>query len=157
MKPVLLFFYLLVLALWTGGVALFTFIITPLIFKSYGRDEAGEIVGRLFPGYFVYLLVLSGLALLLFFLLRPDRMTGAYRVSLVLLTAALLVNIYVTFKLHPEAVKIKHRISSFERESPDSPARKEFRRLHAVSSVLNLFVMIDGVVLLGLSRYLVKD
>jgi hypothetical protein len=157
MKPVLLFFYLLVLALWTGGVALFTFIITPLIFKSYGRDEAGEIVGRLFPGYFVYLLVLSSLALLLFFLLRPDRMTGAYRVSLVLLTAALLVNIYVTFKLHPEAVKIKHRISSFERESPDSPARKEFRRLHAVSSVLNLFVMIDGVVLLGLSRYLVKD
>jgi hypothetical protein len=84
-------------------------------------------------------------------------MTGAYRVSLVLLTAALLVNIYVTFKLHPEAVKIKHRISSFERESPDSPARKEFRRLHAVSSALNLFVMIDGVVLLGLSRYLVKD
>ena len=47
-----LFFILydLVLALWTGGIFLFTFIITPVIFKSYGRDMAGEIVGKLFPG-----------------------------------------------------------------------------------------------------------
>ena len=45
-------FYNIVLALWVGGMALFTFIVTPVIFKSYPRDQAGEIVGRLFPGLF---------------------------------------------------------------------------------------------------------
>ena len=43
-------FYTLTLALWTGGMVLFTFIVTPAIFRSFGRDQAGEIVGYLFPG-----------------------------------------------------------------------------------------------------------
>ena len=46
MRPVLISFYLITLALWTGGAALFTFIVTPAIFRSYARDQAGEIVDR---------------------------------------------------------------------------------------------------------------
>ncbi|NTW65040.1 MAG: DUF4149 domain-containing protein, partial [Nitrospirae bacterium] len=55
MKSILFSLETLTRALWTGGMALFTFIVTPAIFRSYGRDQAGEIVGRLFPGYFLYL------------------------------------------------------------------------------------------------------
>jgi hypothetical protein len=50
------FIYNLVLSLWVGGNALFTFLVTPVIFKMYGRDEAGKIVGNLFPSYFTSLL-----------------------------------------------------------------------------------------------------
>jgi hypothetical protein len=53
MKPFLAILYTLLLSLWTGGIAIFTFIVTPAIFRSYGRDQAGEIVGRLFPGDFL--------------------------------------------------------------------------------------------------------
>ena len=140
--------YNLVLALWVGGMTIFTFVMTPVIFKSYGRDMAGEIVGRLLPGYFFYNLILSAAALVLFFLLASDRAALPFRLSLVLLSAALIVNVFITFKLHPEAVKVKQEVSSFERESPDSPARKKFRRLHGVSAALNLFLLADGITLL---------
>ena len=154
MRPYLSFLYMLTLSLWVGGMAIFTFIVTPAIFRSYGRDAAGEIVGRLFPGYFAYLLILSGAALVLFLFQRSLAPAALSRLSLALLIAAVLVNAYVSFRLHPEAIRIKQQITSFERESADSPARKAFRRLHAVSAVLNLFVLLDGSALLALSRQL---
>jgi len=140
--------YTLVLALWVGGIAAFTFIVTPVIFRSFGRDLAGKVVGELFPGYFLYNLILAGLALLLFFVTASDPSKTPYRLSLILLIAALVINIFIVFKLHPDAVKVKNAVTSFERESPDSPMRKRFAKLHAVSAVLNLLLLADGVVLL---------
>jgi hypothetical protein len=141
-------FYNLILALWVGGITLFTFIVTPVIFKSYPRDHAGEIVGRLFPGYFMFNLVLAALALVLFFVIANDRSQFAYRLSLVCVVTALLINLFIVFKLHPDTVMIKQQVTSFERESPDSPARKQFRKLHGVSAVLNLVLLAEGIVLL---------
>lgn len=148
--------YMLVLALWTGGMALFTFVVTPAIFRSYGRDMAGEIVGRLFPGYFSFCLAVSVCALLLVFLLGADRAARPFRASLLLLVAAVVVNAYLHFSLHPKAVAVKQQVASFERTAPDSPARQAFRRLHAVSAALNLALLADGVVLLALGRNLIK-
>ena len=113
-------------------------------------------MGRLFPGYFLSTLLLSGLALILFFLVAADQAARAYRISLILLVAALLTNTYITYKLHPDAVKVKQQVASFEGAAPDSPQRREFRRLHAISAVLNLLVLADGAALLVLSRSLGK-
>ncbi len=157
MRPALEFLYLLILSLWVGGMVIFTFVVTPAIFRSYGRDQAGEIVGKLFPGYFPYLLALSLLALLLFLLQDMNRRSAVYWSCLVLLAAAIVVNSYVTFKLHPDAVRIKQQVATFQQTVPDSAARQEFRRLHAVSAVLNLFVLLDGASLLALSRHLGKN
>ena len=148
--------YDLILSLWVGGMAIFTFIVTPAIFKSFGRDEAGVIVGKLFPGYFTYVLVLSVLAFIVFFVVTGSKLDSISRLSFFLLIAALVVNLYVSLKLYPDAVKVKQEITSFERESPDSPARKRFTRLHAVSAVLNLAVLADGVILLLLGPALKK-
>ena len=156
MKRLIVFLYTLILSLWIGGIAIFTFVVTPAIFRSYNRDMAGEIVGKLFPCYFTYTLVLSALALVVFFLLNADRSKKTFRLSLALLTIALLANAYVSFKLHPDTVRVKQQVASFERESPDSEARKKFRRLHGISAVLNLFILADGVALLALSRGLIK-
>jgi hypothetical protein len=141
-------FYTVILALWVGGIALFTFIVTPVIFKSYPRDQAGEIVGRLFPTYFLYNLILAALALVLFFIVANDQSKLAYRLSLVCVVIALLINLFIVFKLHPDTVMIKQQVTSFERESPDSPARKQFRKLHGISAVLNLVLLAEGIVLL---------
>jgi hypothetical protein len=148
--------YNITLAFWTGGMALFTFIVTPAIFRSYGRDQAGEIVGKLFPGYFLYLLVLSALALVLFFLLGTDQTSRSFRASLFLLVAAVIINAYVLFSLHPKAVQIKQQVASFEKAAPDSPARREFRKLHGISAALNLALLADGIALLALSRNFVN-
>ena len=135
------------LALWVGGIALFTFIITPGIFNSYSRDMAGEIVGRLFPGYFLYNLVLSLLALI-FFLIPWSDFQKEFRLSLLCIVIAVLVNIFVCFKLHPEIKAMKKEIHSFETVSSDDPLRMKFRRLHGISAVLNLLLLADGITLL---------
>ena len=157
MKRLIFFLYTLILSLWIGGIAIFTFVVTPVIFSSYNRDMAGEIVGKLFPGYFTYTLVLSAMALVVFFLLKADRSKKNFRLSLALLTIALLANVYASFKLHPDTVRVKQQVASFEREAPDSAARKEFRRLHGISAVLNLVILVDGIALLALSRGLGKE
>jgi len=140
--------YTLILALWVGGMALFTFIVTPVIFRSFARDLAGRIVGELLPKYFLYNLILSAAAMALFFLSEAVRTVFASRLSLVLLSAALIINVFIVFKLHPEAVKVKQEVTSFERESPDSQARKKFARLHGVSAALNLVLLVEGIILL---------
>jgi len=140
--------YTLTLALWTGGMALFTFVVTPEIFRSFGRDQAGMIVGRLFPGFFLFCLAVSSAALILFFLLGAEQTSRPYRASLFLLVLAVIINAYVLFSLHPRTVEVKQQVASFEHAAPDSPARKEFRKLHAISAGLNLFLLLDGTALL---------
>jgi hypothetical protein len=146
--------YNLVLALWVGGISIFTFIVTPAIFRSYGRDQAGEIVGKLFPGYFLYTLVLTVLALVLFFFSARDSTLPAYRPSLALITAGIAITLFSL--LHPTTVGVKRNVASFERESSDSPARKRFARLHALSASLNLLLLVDGIILLVVSPGLKK-
>jgi uncharacterized membrane protein len=148
MKLSWLSLYNVVLALWVGGMSIFTFLVAPAIFKSYGKDMASDIVGHIFPRYFLYDLILAAVALALFFLITVERKAFASRLSLVLLAAALIVNLFIVFKLYPEAVKAKQEVTSFERESPESPARKKFTRLHALSATLNLFLLLDGIALL---------
>ncbi|HAM51675.1 MAG TPA: DUF4149 domain-containing protein [Nitrospiraceae bacterium] len=139
--------YDLVLALWVGGISIFTFVVTPAIFRSFNRDMAGQIVGKLFPGYFLYNLVLSLLALGLL-LIGSHASDVRYRLSLLLTVGAIVINLFVAFRLHPEIKAVKEAIHSFENSPPESPLRKKFTLLHAVSATLNLIVLADGVVLL---------
>ena len=136
------------LALWVGGIALFTFIVTPIIFNSYSRDMAGEIVGRMFPGYFLYNLILSLLAFMLFLIPWSGIVRKGFRLSLFCIVIAIVVNIFVCFKLYPEINAIKKEIHSFDTVSIDDPLRIKFRRLHGISAILNLLLFADGVTLL---------
>ncbi|HEY6012111.1 MAG TPA: DUF4149 domain-containing protein [Nitrospirota bacterium] len=148
--------YTIILALWIGGIAIFTFIVTPVIFKSYPRDTASEIVGKIFPLYFLYNLFLAALAMVLFFLVPGDRSNAAYHLSRILVAVAVFINVFITFKLYPAAVRAKQEVTSFQRESPDSAARKKFTRLHALSATLNLLLLADGIALLLASPSLKK-
>jgi len=148
--------YTLVLSLWVGGIAVFTFVVTPVIFKSYPRDTAGEIVGKLFPAYFSYNMVIAVLALTLLLLFACDRSSRSYRLSIALLVAAVLINVFIKFKLHPAAVEAKQKVVSFESVSPESPERKKFARLHGVSAALNLVLLADGAMLLTINPLLKK-
>ena len=130
------------LALWTGGIGIFTFLATPAIFRSFPRDTASGIVDRLFPLYFPYNLITSVLALVFFLA------SGGGGASLVLVAVAVLVNLFINFMLYPSIKSTKRQISSFEKTDPSLPARKRFRRLHAVSAILNLLLFAIGLALI---------
>jgi len=151
MRAVGMYVNLLVLALWVGGGALYTFVLTPAIFAAYPRNTAGEIVGTLMPHYFrVQFAAAAVVALLLIALWRawPGRRRA---LCLALVLGALAVQGFVQWRLYPQILEVKSRVASFE-SAPDAPERRRFRRLHGVSMVLNLLVLADGTVLLALMR-----
>ena len=138
--------YRLAVAFWVGGVGIFTFVLTPIIFKAYNRDEAGRIVGYLFPAYFRWGLAcgLVGLAALL--ILRGRNFVPA----LVLILVMTSLSAFGAFYIEPRAAALKREIPSFVTTPRDHPLRREFSRLHAVSAVCNLAVFGGGVALVVL-------
>jgi hypothetical protein len=136
--------YRLALSFWIGGVALFTFALTPILFKTQPRDLAGRIVGVLFPGYFRYGLACGAVALVCLLLQRGRHFIPA----LVLLVLMLAATSFQALVIEPKAAALKEQIGSFETTPKDDPLRQEFSRLHAVSAVCNLTVFAGGVVLI---------
>lgn len=155
MRRLWLFLYDLDLALWVGGGAVFTLLVTPPVFRAFDRDRAGEVVNVLFPAYFPFLLGVSAVALLLL-LVRGLRAPGA-RLALLLAATALALNAWHLWKVYPDSVAVRRQVTSFVREPADSPARKEFRRLHGLSSALNAAVLLEGLALLFLARGLSRE
>ena len=139
--------YNLMLALWVGGIFIYTFLITPIIFKSFERDTASAIVDKLFPFYFPYSLVIIILTFGFFFMSGLKR-NARYKLALALLVAAVLIGVFVNFGLYPEIKKTKQEIASFEKTPVDSPARKRFKTLHGISMTLNLLLLADGAALI---------
>nr|WP_246561431.1 DUF4149 domain-containing protein [Geobacter grbiciae] len=133
-------------ALWVGGAALFTFVLTPTIFRTETRDAAGRIVGYLFPGYFRWGLACGAVALLALLLARGKNWMPAA----VLLVVMLAVTAFQAFHVEPKAALIKQQIPSFETTPKDHPMRREFSKLHGISAVCNLSVIAGGVVLMVL-------
>ncbi|GAB7027729.1 DUF4149 domain-containing protein [Geotalea toluenoxydans] len=135
--------YRLAVALWLGGVGIFTFIVTPIVFKSFGRDMAGRIVGEVFPAYFRWGLVCGAVALASLLVLRGRNFVP----SLLVIVAMLIMTSFSAFYIEPRLASLKKEIPSFETTAKDHPLRREFTRLHAVSAVSNLSVFGGGVLL----------
>ena len=146
MQTILPILYRLAVAFWVGGVAIFTFILTPVIFKANDRDTAGRIVGTLFPGYFKWGLACGVIAFAALLITRGR----SFDLSLVIILIMLLLTSFQAFYIEPRAAALKREIPSFVTTDKESPHRREFTRIHAVSAVCNLAVFVGGVTLVVL-------
>ena len=138
--------YRLAVAFWVGGVTIFTFVLTPIIFRSYDRDAAGRIVGFLFPAYFRWGLACGLVGLVCLLAMRGRNFVAALVIILVMLS----LSAFGAFYIEPRAAELKRQIPSFVTTPKDHPLRREFSKLHAVSAVCNLAVFGGGVVLVVL-------
>lgn len=136
--------YQLAISFWIGGVALFTLVLTPVLFKTQARDLAGKIVGALFPSYFLWGLACGGVALICLLLQRGRHFVP----TLVLLLLMLGATGYQALVLEPKAKALKEQIGSFENTPKNHPLRREFAKLHGISAACNLSVLIGGVALI---------
>lgn len=135
--------YRLAVSLWAGGNAIFTLLLTPILFKTESRDIAARIVGNLFPGYFRWGIACGVIALVC----RLASRGSDLRLPVVVLALMLAVTSFQAFYVEPRAAELKRQIGSFESTGKDHPLRKEFSKLHAVSAVCNLTVLAGAVVL----------
>lgn len=135
--------YRLAVSLWAGGNAIFTLMLTPILFKTEGRDTAARIVGNLFPAYFRWGIACGVVALIC----RLVSRGGSSKAQVIILVAMLAVASFQAFYVEPKAAELKRQIGSFETTPKDHPLRREFSKLHGVSAVCNLSVLVGGVVL----------
>jgi hypothetical protein len=134
----------LAMTFWVGGSALFTFVITPIIFKTQPRDLAARIVGVLFPGYFWWGLVTGMVALACLLIIRGRL----FLPTLGLLVLMLGLTSYQAFFLEPRAAELKKQIVSFETTGKSDPLRREFSRVHGISMACNLVALAGGIVII---------
>jgi len=141
------FLYRVAVACWVGGTSLFTFVLTPAIFKSFSRDQAGRIVGVLFPGYFKWGLACGVIALVTIFFSSSVKYKT---VAVVIIAVMLAITAVQTWVIEPKAAALKKAIPSFETTPKEDPLRVRFRKLHGISVMGNLVVIGGNIALIAL-------
>ncbi len=141
-----LFFYLLCLVLWLGGIVFFGSIVAPVLFTRLTVAQAGAVVTVVFPRYHVMAYLCGAVGLLLALYLAFARgPRGWWMAAAVVLAIALGVTLYDGLMIAPRV----HAIRTVAEEASPDPARKaEFDRLHHLSATL--FTITGGLNLVAL-------
>jgi len=148
---------LVVVAIWTGGLAALGFVAAPEIFATLeaadgtnGRVLAGEVFGAVFARFQHWAWILGALLIGLLItraLLGPRPRKLGLRVLAVGVMISL--SLVTARAITPRIDRIRRETTGSVAALPDSDARKsEFGRLHALSNIFMLVTLAGGVGLL---------
>ena len=144
-----LFLYILALAVWLGEVSFFSFVVAPQVFGNLPVEQAGAVVGLVFPTYYAigHLCgaVLLGCALLLRRWSRPAGLL--WLVAAGIAGLALVASLYAGIAVQPRASELRPQL-----HHPDTPAavQSEFDDLHRLAVELNGGILLAALALAGL-------
>lgn len=140
--------FLMGLIVWLGGILFFSFVVAPVLFRTFPVEQAGMTVGAIFPwyygvGYACGGLVLATSAVLALRTRGSWRWTGVAGIAAAMLAATL----YAGLAIQPRAAALRPGLHAPEA----SPAvRTEFDRLHRRAVHLNGAVLCGGLVISAL-------
>ncbi len=147
------------LALWVGGLALVAGIIAPAAFKILGKQEAGRLLGMLFPILDRWALVWGAVTVVSVLLLFMNRHFALRSLTLELPVGIMFaLTFYVTVVLHPHIQDLKRKLElpEFQGTAHQQTIRFAFDRLHRRSVQLHLAIILLGFLSLGFSPRLLK-
>jgi uncharacterized membrane protein len=157
MTVVLRFIYLLSIALWIGGMAFFSFLAAPSIFKMLPREEAGKVVSDIFPKYYWQGLICGAIALVASVALGMRERWNILLIVRTIMIGVMVIGIlYSVVILQPKIQAVKAQITSFESLAPTDPLRLEFGRLHGRSFSVNAAVLLLGVIVVFITTFTMK-
>ena len=135
------YIHLLTLIVWFGSMIFFSFIAAPSIFSILPKDTAGDVVGDIFPKYFL-IGYISSLLLLgtLLWLGRGQLRAVTVPLSIIFLMTCL--TFYSGLIIGTKARSIKQEIRQTSEETKKEDLRKAFKKIHGVSMMLNISVII---------------
>jgi uncharacterized membrane protein len=154
---ILRFIYLLSVALWIGGMAFFSFLAAPSIFKVLPREEAGQVVSAIFPKYYWQGIICGAIALATSVALgMRERWNILLIVRTIMIGVMVIGVLYSVVILQPKIQAVKAQTTSFESLSPTDPLRLEFGRLHGRSFSVNAAVLLLGVIVVFITAFTMK-
>lgn len=149
------FIHLFSLVVWLGGMMFFSFIAAPSIFKILPRETAGDVVGDIFPKYWMIGYVCSILALLTLVIISfQEKAYPWIRIGLLILMAGLVF--YSGKVIGKNAMEVKAQIRITEDQAQKEALRLKFKAIHRNSTILNVIIMILGIVVVFLTAYALR-
>ena len=141
------------LALWVGGLSLFSLVVTPVSFRRLPKEEAGRFVGLLFPAVDRWAVVwgtIATLSLLVTFLNRhfaPRSLALEIPVGIMLL-----LSLHSAYILHPQIQELRRKMAlpEFQGTAHLEKLRFAFSHLHRRSVQLHTVMLVLGWFSLGL-------
>lgn len=149
------FFHFMSLIIWIGTITFFSFFGAPSIFKVLDRDLAGDVVGDIFPKYWMIGYICSPIALgTLLFLQKSSTVNTTGRVVIL---AIMLIIVYCSgLVVGAKAKSVKAEMRATEDVKKKELIQKHFMKIHGISMMMNLTVFILGVVVIFMTAYYVK-
>ncbi len=138
--------HLIALALWVGSIVFFSFIVAPGIFGALPNQEAGRVIGTIFPRYY-QLGIVAGLITVVAAIALQWMGNGSWSISVGLTTIMLALTLYAGIVIQPRAAAMRPLLHDPATEATTKP---EFDRLHHLAVTLNVVVLLGGLVALGL-------
>ena len=155
MINIIRFIHLSSLVVWVGGIVFFSFIAAPAIFKALPRETAGDVVGEIFPKYWLIGYICSITALLtLAYMAVNEKMIPVVKISLLVLMT--LITFYSGLAVGSKVRSIKAEIKAIEDTTKKESLRTEFKSLHLKSVILNIALLILGIIFLFLTAYTIR-
>ena len=155
MIHIIRFIHLSSLVVWIGSIVFFSFIAAPCIFKALPRETAGDVVGEIFPKYWLIGYICSIAALLtLAYMSAYEKSVPVIKISLLVLMT--LITFYAGLVVGNKAREIKAEIKAVEDPAKKEFLRTEFKTLHLKSVILNIALLILGIVFLFLTAYNIR-
>ncbi|MBI4377751.1 MAG: DUF4149 domain-containing protein [Nitrospinae bacterium] len=155
MIHIIRFIHLSSLVVWIGSIVFFSFIAAPGIFKVLPRETAGEVVGEIFPKYWLIGYICSIAALLtLAYMAAYEKMIPVIKISLLVLMT--IITFFSGLAVGSKARSIKAEIKAVEEPAKKESLRMEFKSLHLKSVILNIALLILGAIFLFLTAYNIR-
>ena len=140
-------FYLYAISMWSGSAFFMTLFSAPAAFKVFKKEDAGKFTEFLLGKYFYLCFVLSFLSLVSFYLLTKNSLSFIPSINLFFITTAAILNFLKTFFLYPKLSKLKAAYYQTKIEEK----YKDFLKLHKISVILNIVVLILTWLSLGIT------
>ena len=141
------FIYILSLVCWVGGVIFFSFFTAPIIFKLLDREKAGEVVGVIFPRYYMLGYVCAILILSSLFISSPNF----FGIKQMLLLVMMAGWFYAGLVVSPQSKKLKALRKLAGSAEEQRLLETQFKKAHSLAVKLNGIVLFAGLGLLWFS------
>ena len=148
MSALLRYILLLALVLWIGGIVFFSFIASPSIFKVLPREQAGQVVGDIFPKYHLLGYVSCIITLTCIFGLRQLGVVQSIRTAMIFLVLMGGIQVTMGTIIGPKVIEARDAVKTTPAGPEKERLEKKFRGLHGVSMIFNLVLLILGLILL---------
>ncbi len=144
---ILNFTYILSLVFWVGGIAFFSFIAAPAIFKILEREKAGQVVGVIFPRYYL-IGYISALIALFSLLVSTQEFIGSKQILLYIMIVGWF---YAGLVISPKSKNLKSLKLSASSMEEKELLEVKFKKAHSLAVKLNGTVFLLGLGLLWFS------